>query len=431
MKKTAMLIAVVMAIVAVIAGLSGCSSDLDGDVRVIALDYRAVIVDEPGGRGKAVVTELLTFDLRAHSRSHLVYELWRELPEGYVDGVNIEYNVISVRQIFTDGSYVAFDETPNLYREDVDYISTAPGYGPNHWHHSKGPYDGYRNWECVLFYVDGLYREIVYFEVVYEMYNASLRYNDASVFYVTLLDDDTTRHVQSVKGQILFPVEIMPKEGNYDVFTFGTNFHGFPFTESTTVNPGYHTFSFELDSSQLRFRPYNRYIEFSLIAHGEDRHIFTQYAQENNYHNDDVLTEIMQEIADYEVLTGRFRIIGIILLITLTAVAAFVVYLVFLNDKRLKKKHNFPHPTTPNDLYREIKNKSRIKAVALIIIGVLVMLVGNLISNQTRLGFAFGAFFVLGAGFIAAAICLMVISKKIIKALKIRFPNAKIWVSRR
>jgi len=106
------------------------ASDVDGDVRVTALDYRAVIVDEPGGRGKAVITELLTFDVRAHSRDYLTYELWRALPEEYVDGAKVEYNVLSVTQLFHDKPPVEFKETPNLYWWDADYINPAPGYGP-------------------------------------------------------------------------------------------------------------------------------------------------------------------------------------------------------------------------------------------------------------------------------------------------------------
>ena len=345
---------IIIAAVTVIGETEGCSGDVDGDVRVIALDYKAVIVDEPGSRGKAVITELLTFDVRAHSRNYLIYELWRELPEEYVDGVKVEYNVISVRQIFEDGSYVIFEETPNLYWWDRDYVSTEPGYGPGNWHHSGGPYDGRHNWESVIFYVDGLYHETVHFEVVYEMYNASLRYNDASEFYVTLYYGDTIRHLQSVRGQILFPLDIMPGEGNYYASTFGTNSHGFPFTESTTVNHGYHTFSFELDSSQLRFRPYNRYIEFALIAHGDDKHIFTQYAEENFFHNTDKLAEIRHELAEYESLPGRFRLIQAIVLISLTALALLTFYIVFAYDKRLKKKYNLPRQTSHINLYRDI-----------------------------------------------------------------------------
>jgi len=337
----------------------GCNlnENYDGDVRVTALDYKAVVVDEPDSRGKAVIREILTFDVRAHSRDYLVYELWRALPEEYVDGVKVEYNVLSVRQLFHDGSYVTFKETPNLYWWDYDYINPEPGYGPGHWHHSEGPYDGYHNWECVLFYVDGLYKEVVYFEVVYEMYNASLRYNDASEFYVSLYSEETIKHLKSVKGQILFPMDIMPGEGNYNAFTYGTSANSFPFTESTTLNPGYHTFSFELDQSQLRFRPYNQYIEFALIAHGEDRHIFTQHADLNTYYNTDKLSEIMQAQADYEALSKTYRTAKLVVLLSLSATVALVLFAIYLYNDRTIKKGLFLKPATNIDLYREIPSE--------------------------------------------------------------------------
>ena len=42
------------------------------------------------------------------------------------------------------------------------------GYGPGKWYHSDGPYnESARNYECVFFYVDGLYRENVTFDIEY------------------------------------------------------------------------------------------------------------------------------------------------------------------------------------------------------------------------------------------------------------------------
>ena len=334
--------------------LSTMEPNVDGDVRVTALDYTAVITDEPDGRGKAVITEVLTFDVRAHSRDYLTYELWRALPEEYVDGAKVEYNVLSVTQLFHDKPPLEYDETPNLYWWDGDYISKMPGYGPGNWHHSKGPYDGYKNWECVLFYVGGLYREKVYFEVVYEMYNASMRYNDATEFYVSLFDGETIRHLTSVKGQLLVPLDIMPRAGNYNAYTYGTNAGSFPFSESTTLNPGYHTFSFELDRSQLRFRPYNRYIEFALIAHGEDKHIFSRHADYNLFIDSDRLQQLMDAQDEYEALPGQYRTKKFTVLASLSAAALAIVFAVSIYDKALKKKKGFYKPLRPVRLYREI-----------------------------------------------------------------------------
>jgi len=54
--------------------------------------------------------------------------------------------------------------------------------------------------------------------------------------------------------------------------------------------------------------------------------------------------------------------------------------------------------------YKEPKEKVRKNAILLGVVGILIIIFGNLISYQTRLDLAFGAFFILGAAFIGAAI---------------------------
>jgi hypothetical protein len=108
--------------------------------RITEVDYKAVIVDEEGGNGKIIVTERLTFDIHAASRNNLFWELWRDLPEDYIDGVKVDYQVNSVKQILPDGQEVIFEESPKLFWDDYDYINTAGGLGPEKWFHSKGPY---------------------------------------------------------------------------------------------------------------------------------------------------------------------------------------------------------------------------------------------------------------------------------------------------
>lgn len=56
--------------------------------------------------------------------------------------------------------------------------------------------------------------------------------------------------------------------------------------------------------------------------------------------------------------------------------------------------------------YKQPKQQARKWVRTLAIIGILLIIAGNLISYQTRLDLAFGAFFVLGIDFIAGAICL-------------------------
>ncbi len=93
--------------------------------RITDVDYTAVLVDEPGSNGKVVVTERLTFDIHAASKNNLFWELWRDLPESYIDGVKVDYQVNSVKQILDDGSEIIYEESPKLYWNDSDYTNTA------------------------------------------------------------------------------------------------------------------------------------------------------------------------------------------------------------------------------------------------------------------------------------------------------------------
>ena len=323
--------------------------------RITDVDYKAILVDEPGSNGKVVVTERLTFDIHAASQNNLFWELWRDLPESYIDGVKVDYQVNSVKQILDDGTEVIYDESPKLYWNDSDYINTARGYGPGKWYHSEGPYnESARNYECVFFYVDGLYREKVTFEIEYEMNNAALRYGDCSELYLSLYSEETIKHLESYKAQILIPNEDMPSSGNYDAYTYGTNSNRFPFTESDTKNFGYHTFSFNLDEEDLKFRPYNEYIEFSLISYGADKHKFTDYATRNYYYNDDVLDELRQEQAEFDAVPEDYKKTKIIILLTCSAGAILIIIYDIKKDKKMRKEHIFYEPTMQIKYFRDI-----------------------------------------------------------------------------
>lgn len=313
------------------------------------------MVDEPNSKGKVVITERLTFDIHAASKSNLFWELWRDLPEDTIDGLKVDYKVNSVKQILENGSEVVYQESSKLYWDDSDYLSTSKRYGPGKWYHSEGPYnESARRYECVFFYVDGLYREKVTFEIEYEMYNAALRYNDCSELYLSLYSEETIKYLKSYKGQILIPNKDMPSSGNYEAYTYGTNSNSFAFTESNTINPGYHTFSFELDESQLKFKPYNQYIEFSLISYGTDKHIFTQYAPSNYYSNDNVLSELREEQSKYESAPQNYRNAKIIVLLLCFAGAFLIIRYSFRKDKEIKKKYIFYEPTMQMDYFRDI-----------------------------------------------------------------------------
>jgi hypothetical protein len=209
----------------------------------------------------------------------------------------------------------------------------------------------------VLFYVDGLYRETVVFEIEYEMYNAALRYGDSSELYISFYSEETINYLKSWKGQVLIPNEIMPRAGNYFANTFGTNANTFPFKESTTINPGYHTFIFELDESQLKFRKYNEYIEFTLVAYGEDKHIFTQHASQNAYYSASVLPAIEEELAEYLATPGRWMLVKLLVFAGAAAVAALTILLAVQAIKGVRKKYTFYEPSMQMEYFREIPSE--------------------------------------------------------------------------
>ena len=323
--------------------------------RITEVDYKAIVVDEQGSNGKVIITEQLTFDVHAMSQSNPFWELWRALPEEYIDGVKVEYKVNSVKQIFEDGSELVYKESSKLYWDDYDYTTTFGGYGPGKWYHSEGPYnESLRQYECLLFYVDGIYRESVVFEIEYEMSNAALRYNDSSELYLSMYSENTIKYLTSFKGQILIPNQKMPSSGNYYANTYGTNSHSFPFVESSSINPGYYTFAFELDKSQLKFKRYNQYIEFALVSYGEDKHIFTQHASKNTYYNNDVLAEIQQEQAKYDAIPAKWFKIKAITLSLFSAGTCLTIAYVFSIIKKIRKKHTFYQPTMNIDYFRDI-----------------------------------------------------------------------------
>ena len=323
--------------------------------RITDIDYRAIVLDEPKHGGNILVTERMTFDVHAASKDNLFWELWRALPENEVDGLPVKYKVNSVKQILEDGTEIIYEESPKLYWYDNDYINTAGGYGPGKWYNSEGPYNEYLDqYECVLFYVDGLYREKVTFEIEYEMSNAALRYADCSELYLTMYSEETIKYLESFKAQILFPNKDMPAKEYYYAKAYGTNSHQVPFTESDTLNPGYHTFSIELDEADLRFKPYNQYIEFLLVSHGRDKQIFTEYAP-RNYYSDDVYLEESRELqAEHELLPGEYMLLKILVLL-LAILGIFVIFfLATLIIKIARKKHTFYETEMKFDYFREI-----------------------------------------------------------------------------
>lgn len=319
--------------------------------RITDMEYQAVVSDG----GQITVTERLTFDVHAASRDNGFWELWRDLVEEEVDGLKVHYQVNSVKQILPDGTEIIYGESPRLYWEDYDYVRGNPELGPGKWFHSPGPYDeSARRYECVFFYIDDVYREEMVFEIEYEMNNAALKYNDCSDLYLAMYSGPTIKYLNSLKAEILFPNDIMPSEGNYEVFTYGTDSHTFPVHESADRNPGYYTFYFELDEDDLQFHPYNQYVEIDIVAFNEDKHIFTENASVNFYTGDDVLDEIWDEQEAYLNQPSKAKRTKIIVFALLTLATAGILFYAFKHDQFIKKKHYFCDPITDIQYFREV-----------------------------------------------------------------------------
>lgn len=327
-------------------GLDGFSLNPNDYCNLTDVDYTAVLNDEQDG--SVIITEYLTFDVHAGSKSNTYKELWRELPEETVDGFKVTYNVKSVIQILDDGTEIPYTETNKMYWEDWDYTPDSTMY----WHHSDGFGTYPDNDESLLIYIPWTYREKLKFKIVYSMNHAALRYNDCSELYLSMYSGNTIKKLKSFKGQFLIPNELMPS--TYHAYTFGTSKTRIPFTESTTVNPGYHTFLIDLDKSDLKFDFHNRYLEFCLLAYGNDYDILAKHAPRNSYSYDNALDECIAENEYYENLNKKYNTIKLIFL-TISILLSFRIVKKAKKDlEELKAHFTFYEPEFNYEYFRDI-----------------------------------------------------------------------------
>ena len=206
--------------------------------------------------------------------------------------------------------------------------------------------------ESLLIYIPWTYREKMTFKIVYSMNNATLKYNDCSELYLAMYSGNTITKLNSYKTQILIPDEIMPS--TYYAYTFGTANSRLPLIESDDINEGYHTFSINLDKSDLKFNYHNRYIEFCLLAYGNDRHIFTKYAPDNWYSDENVLDECIAENEYYETQNRKFNTYKTLLLVISIIGSVLIVVNSIRKNKKTKEKYNLYEPEVNYDYFREI-----------------------------------------------------------------------------
>ena len=329
-------------------GLDGVTLNPNDYCYLTDVDYTAILHDDSNGKANVEITEYLTFDVHAASKSNLFKELWRELPEDYVDGVKVTYDVKSVTQILENGTEIPYTMTNKMYWEDEDYTRSAT----KRWHHSKGSGRYPDNDESLLIYIPWTYREKLTFKIVYSMNNAALKYNDCSELYLSMYSGNTITKLNSFKAQILIPNELMPS--TYHAYTFGTANSRIPFTESATANPDYYTFSFDLDKSDLKFNYHNRYIEFCLLSYGKDKHIFTKYAPNNTYSHENVLDECIAENEYYESENNKFKTYKTLLFVGSIILSVVIIRNTINKYKKLKEKYEFYDPEIDYEYFRDI-----------------------------------------------------------------------------
>ncbi len=323
--------------------------------RITDVEYKAVVQDEPENGGSVLVTERITYDIHAASRNNAFWELWLDLSEEPEEDLKVSYTVHSVKQILPDGREIVYEESPVLYWEDEDYVSSNKELGPGKWFYSPGPYnEDTRDYECVFFYIDNVYREEMVFEIVYEIHDASMRYADSSELYLEMSSGIALNHYESFKADILFPEKDMPAAGNYEAYTYGTSKFNFPFEESDTKYPGYHTFSFDLGKRDLKFVYDTDYIAFDLFSFGDDKHIFTNNAPDHYYSNDDALEEIYEEQDDYRAQATKALSLKWIYFIAVIILSVLFIILATTVGIWIKLKHFFFKPTETYPLFREI-----------------------------------------------------------------------------
>ena len=353
----ALIMIYVILIFIIMPGESFFGQDFEGFLKndyahITDMEYKAEVLDEKELGGKVLITEVITFDIHASDKDNPFWELWRDLPESEYDGLKVDYDVLSVYEIKENGSKVKWEESDKLYWYDEDYVSEE--YGPGKWYHSKGPYDDYQNFECLLFYIDGIYRDTITFEIKYIMNNAALKYSDVSELYLSMFSGDSTKNLKSFKGQILIQNKDMPEKGNYTISTYGTTKHRFNFNESKTLNNGYHTIYFDLNEEDLKFNSDNNYIEMTLLSYGDDKHSFTNYAPENNESNSKYLQEALNNDKEYdENIKNKIKTKNKIFFYTMLTTIV-VLLLTFTKPLILKRKYTIYKSSINPDYFRDI-----------------------------------------------------------------------------
>lgn len=318
--------------------------------KLISIDATYELLDDEDHRGgKVLVTEEITFDVHQANRGDLCYELWLDLPEQTIDGLKQDYTILSVYEIKDDGTRIEYNECPD-YRWDNYDIDELTGT----WYHSEGPYSKVMDqYEALFFYVDGIYRDQITFEVTYLINNAVFKYKDCSDLYLLLYSESPIKDLISYRAEILIPEKDMPDYGNYEYYTYGSDNNGFDVTPLSS-NPGYKTFSIFMMGDELNFSPYNLYWEFELVAYGEDKHIFADYANRNSYTYDNALDEIRYEASQELNKPANFRITKLIVLLICLSITIYILTKTYNTKKTMRSLHTYYQPAEVPTYYTGI-----------------------------------------------------------------------------
>ncbi len=104
----------------------------------------------------------------------------------------------------------------------------------------------------------------------------------------------------------------------------------------------------------MKFNNHNRYLEFSLLAYGEDKHIFTKYAPNNAWTSYNVLDECIEENEYYESENKKYNTYKILLLISSIIIFAFIIKRTTKKYKEVKSKYTFYKPEIDYEYFRDI-----------------------------------------------------------------------------
>ena len=325
---------------------------------ITELDFKATLHDSASEGNYLEVKEIVNFDVHSFNKDNLCVELWRGMDEYKADGMTTTYEIKSVKQILPNGERINYSESPQIYKKDSDY--TDSNLGPYKWYHLEGRYNSYNGmYQLLMMYPEPTYRDNLKYEIEYEVRGCTYKYVDCSEIYFQVFNTDATKYIKKFDFEFLIPYNLMPKRNNYYFKFNGTDDIVVKHTVDNEINPGYYTFSVHKEGSDLKFGLYNRFLEFLIVTYNDDKHIISEYAnnESNIYTNTYALEEIRNEQYEYE-MNIAFKYIKITIFV-LCIVGSFgvLIYTKYTLSKGVKGEGAMTKPKYDYDYYATVPEK--------------------------------------------------------------------------